>query len=161
MSSPTVYAFDRQRIIVADGDTATTALVVTTLRRDGHCVANAPEALLLAPAALLGECHLLISTMRVGGHVRMDLLQELRESQPALPILYLRGSETGHEATQASNVTVLRTPFTIEELQRVVRRLLPGLRAGTILGLPVDSAMVVEGAAVGGEDMRLRDAVRG
>ncbi len=142
MSPPTAYAFDRQRIIVADAETATTALVVSTLRRDGHCVAQAPEALLLAPAALLGECHLLISTMRVDGHVRMDLLAELRESLPELPILYLGNSETDQEATQANAVTVLRTPFTTEELQQAVRRLLPGLQAGTILGLPVGRDLV-------------------
>jgi DNA-binding NtrC family response regulator len=99
--------------------------------------------------------------MLVNGHVRTDLLEELRESRPALPILYLRGSETDHEATQASNVTVLRTPFTTEELQRVVRRLLPGLQAGTILALPVDPAVAVESGAAGGEDTRAREAVRG
>jgi DNA-binding response OmpR family regulator len=137
VSSPTAYAFDRQRIVVADGETATTALVLTILRHDGHCVAHAPEALLFAPAALLGDCHLLISTMRVDGHVRLDLLEELRESLPALPILYLRDPETDQETTRASEVTVLPTPFTTEELQQAVRRLLPGLQAGTILGLPV------------------------
>jgi DNA-binding NtrC family response regulator len=115
---------------------------VSTLRRDGHCVAHAPEALLLAPAALLGECHLLISTMRVDGQVRMDLLAELRESLPELPILYLGNPEADQEATQAKAVTVLRTPFTTEELQQAVRRLLPGLQAGTILGLPVRRAAV-------------------
>jgi DNA-binding NtrC family response regulator len=140
MRSPTAYAFDRQRIIVADGDTATTAAVVSALRRDGHCVAHAPEALLLAPASVLGECHLLISTMQVDGLVRMDLLGELRESLPELPILYLRSAETDEEVPRTSNVTVLRAPFTIEELQQAVRRLLPGLHAGTILALPLGAS---------------------
>jgi DNA-binding NtrC family response regulator len=134
---------------------------VTTLRRDGHCVTLAPEALRLAPAALLGECHLLISTMRVDGRMRMDLLEELRESLPALPILYLRNPETDYEVTQPGDVTVLRTPFTTEELQLAVRRLLPGLHAGTILGLPVHSAVIGGGAAVCGEERRPVEVVRG
>jgi hypothetical protein len=100
----------------------TTALVLTALRHDGHCVAHAPEALLLAPAALLGGCHLLISTMRVDGRLRLDLLEELRESPPSLPILYFRDPETDREATRASDVTVRPTPSTTGELQQAVRR---------------------------------------
>ena len=58
MISPIAYAFDRQRIVVADEESVTTAMIVATLRRDGHCVALDRGAL-SAPYAALSECHLL------------------------------------------------------------------------------------------------------
>ena len=43
MSSPTAYALDRQRSVVADEDSVIAARIIATLRRDGHCVAHRPQ----------------------------------------------------------------------------------------------------------------------
>jgi hypothetical protein len=137
VSSPPVYAFDRQRIVVADEHSATAALIIGTLRGDGHCVVHEPAALLPDHSFSLAECHLLISSMLVEGVVRMDLLEETRECLPALPILYLaNASQSELEAELPEGLAVLRAPFTSAELQAAVLPLLPRLRMGTILALP-------------------------
>jgi DNA-binding NtrC family response regulator len=127
---PTAYAFLRHRIVVAEDDGVTSALITRTLRRDGHCVSLDPEA--LATCGVLAECQLLISSLRVGGVVRMDLLEELREQWPDLPILFL-----AHEGPLPGDLPSLCVPFTGEELQAAVRRLLPALHDGTVLALEV------------------------
>jgi DNA-binding NtrC family response regulator len=125
--SPTSYTFDRQRIIVADDDSATSDLITGALRRDGHCVSLDPGAL---ASTDLAHCHLLISSLRVAGAVRMDLLEELQARWPALPFLFL-----AHEGPIPGGVPALCVPFTIAELRAAVRRLLPALDAGTVLAL--------------------------
>ena len=130
MSSPADYAFPRHRIVVADDDAVTSALITHTLRRDGHCVSIDPDA--LSSSGVLAECHLLISSLRIAGAVRMDLLEELREQWPCLPILFL-----AHEGPLPAGVPSLCVPFTREELQAAVRRLLRSLHDGTVLALEV------------------------
>ena len=134
MSSPTPYAFDRQRIIVAEEDAVTSTLIIRTLGRDGHCVSLDPVA--LSSVSGLAHCHLLITSLRVAGVVRMDLLEELREFWPDLPILFL-----AHEGPIPGNLPTLCVPFTAEELQAVVRRLLPALTFGTILAREVKASV--------------------
>jgi DNA-binding response OmpR family regulator len=130
VSSPTAYAFDRQRIVVADDDCVTSAMITNTLKRDGHCVSLDPGA--FSTAGVLAECHLLISSLRVAGVVRMDLLEELRECRPTLPILFL-----AREGPLPGGLPSLCVPFTTEELQAAVRRLLPGLHTGTVLAVEI------------------------
>jgi DNA-binding response OmpR family regulator len=130
VNSPLAYAFDRQRIVVAEDDPVTSALITRTLGRDGHCISLDPGA--LSSTGVLAQCHLLITSLRVAGVVRMDLLEELRERWPSLPILFL-----AHEGPLPGDLPSLCVPFTIEELQAAVRRLLPGLHVGTVLALEI------------------------
>jgi len=130
VSSATAYAFHRQRIVVADEDPVVSALITRILSQDGHCVSLDPGA--LSSASVLGQCHLLISSLRVAGAVRMDLLEELRKRWPTLPILFL-----AHEGPLPGGLPSLCVPFTTEELQAAVRRLLPGLHTGTVLAVEI------------------------
>lgn len=135
MVPPTRYAFPRQRIAVAYDDTVTSDLITRTLSGDGHCVSLVPGA--LAGTDLLGRCELLISSLRVGGVVRMDLLEELHRRWPTLPILMLV-----QEGPAPGGHPSLRVPFSAEELQAAVRPLLPALRAGTVLALESETHAV-------------------
>lgn len=130
MSAPSAFAFLRYRIVVAEDDALTSDLITRTLRHDGHRVSLDPEA--LSSSEALAECHLLISSVRVAGVVRMDLLEELRGRWPALPILFL-----AHEGPLPGDLPALCVPFTSEELRAAVRRLLPALHDGTVLALEV------------------------
>jgi DNA-binding NtrC family response regulator len=128
------YAFDRQRIVVAEEDSATAALIINTLRRDGHCVVHEPAALWPDRSFSFDHCHLLISSMLVEGMVRMDLLHETRECLPALPILYLANAgPSALETALPEGLAVLHAPFTPAELRAAVLPLLPQLRTGTTL----------------------------
>jgi len=134
VTSPTAYAFDRQRIVVADEKSVTAARIIATLRHDGHCVAHEPTAFSAPDSLALAQCHLMITTMRVEGVVRMDLLNDLRDRLPALTVLYLsNGASPILDPSLPGGLPVLRAPFTTLELQAEVRRLLPQLRAGTVL----------------------------
>ena len=150
MISPIAYAFDRQRIVVADEESVTTAMIVATLRRDGHCVALDRGAL-SAPYAALSECHLLISSLEAEAVARIDLLDDLRQRVPALSILYVTdgiGSPANPEHALPDDVAVLHVPFTTGELQAAVGRLLPKLRAGTILARAVGDPGTTRGPTV-------------
>jgi DNA-binding NtrC family response regulator len=126
--SPAASAVLRYRIVVAEDDALASDLIIRTLRDDGHLVSLDPEALL--SSEVLAECHLLISSLRVAGVVRMDLLEELRERSPDLPILFL-----AHEGPLRGDLPALCVPFTRAELRSAVRRLLPALHDGTVLAL--------------------------
>lgn len=126
MRTPDVSGFLRHRIVVAEDDAVTSDLIIRTLRGDGYRVSLDHEA--LSSSEHLGECCLLISSLRVAGVVRMDLLEELRERWPDLPILFL-----AHEGPLRGDLPSLCVPFTSEELRAAVRRLLRTLHDGTVL----------------------------
>jgi DNA-binding NtrC family response regulator len=128
--------FDHNRIVVADEESVAVAFIIHTLRRDGHCVTHATDALSGTLDIMLYDCHLLISGTKVDGVARIDLIDELRERLPHFAILYLAangGSTPELEAQLPSNVPILREPFTAEELRSAVRPLLPQLRIGSSL----------------------------
>jgi DNA-binding NtrC family response regulator len=132
--SPTAFLFDRQRIVVTDEDSVTTASIIATLRRDGHSVTHDPTALSAPDWLVLPSCHLMIGSMRVDGVVRMDLLQELWDRLPTLAVLrFLEGAAHILDPQQVDRLGVLRVPFTTSELRIEVGRLLPQLRTGTVL----------------------------
>lgn len=136
MTSPTALVFARQRIIVADDDTTAVAFIVDTLRRDGHLVTRATDVLCAADDLALRDCHLVISSMRVNGVRRVDAIAEMRENLPALPLLYVADLDfmPGVELQLPVHVTILRQPFTAEQLREAVRPLLPQLRGGSVMG---------------------------
>ena len=137
VTSPTAYTFDRQRIVVADEESVTADRIIATLRHDGHCVAHEPAAFSTPGSLSLVNCQLMITSMRVEGVVRMDLLNELRDRLPGLTVLYLANDAHPTASPPLPNgLGVLRSAFTTLELQAEVRRLLPQLRAGTVLARP-------------------------
>ena len=130
MSPPAPAFNDRRRILVADEDPAVVAFVIQTLRNDGHMVVHAYDGLSAVELALaLDECHLLISNTRVDGMTGVDLIHQLRERLPALPVLYMANigrSTPAIEAQLPRDVPILREPFTADELRAVVGTLLNG-----------------------------------
>ncbi|HEY7481960.1 MAG TPA: hypothetical protein VH680_15705 [Gemmatimonadales bacterium] len=141
MTPPTAFAFARQRIIVADEDSAAVTFIVETLQRDGHLVTRATDVLCAAADLALRECHLVISSIRVNGVRRVDAIGDLREHLPALPVLYVADVDfmPGLEFQLPAHVAILRQPFTAEDLRAAVRPLLPELRRGTILGYDLEA----------------------
>lgn len=69
----------------------------------------------------------MITNTRIGGQPGVELIRGLRHQLPWLPILYLanrRRSTPELERRLPKNVTILREPFTAEELRGAVGRLL-------------------------------------
>ena len=91
---PRSTAFAGRYIVVADEDTAVASLVIETLLADGHAVFQAYDGLSAIELALgLKICDLVISNTRVGGVPGIDLIHEVRQHLPMLPILYLANPE--------------------------------------------------------------------
>ena len=115
-------------IVVADEDRDIVGLVLDTLLGDGHAVFHAYDGLSAVQLARgLKVCDLIISNTRVGGAPGIDLIHELRDHLPRVPILYLanHGRSTPQlERQLPKDVPILREPFTTE-LRAAVRALLP------------------------------------
>ncbi len=111
-------------IVVADEDRAVVNFVIETLLNDGHAVFQAYDGQTAVNLALgLKTCDLVISNTRVGGVAGPELIEELRLYLPDLPIVYLanRGQPASAlEAELPDDVTILREPFTAEELRGTV-----------------------------------------
>jgi DNA-binding response OmpR family regulator len=116
-------------IVVADEHKAIVGLVVETLLNEGHAVFHAYDGLSATQLALsLKICDLVITNTRVGGVAGIDLIHELREHLPRVPILYLAndgGAPSPREQNLPHNVPILREPFTPDQLRAAVRYLLP------------------------------------
>jgi DNA-binding response OmpR family regulator len=121
-----------RRILVADEDPRVVDFVITTLRGGGFAVFHAYDALAAVEMALaINECHLVISNTRVNGVPGIDLIYQLRQRLPALPVLYLAnvGRSTPRiERLLPADVPILREPFTADQLREAVSALLDGER---------------------------------
>jgi len=117
-----------RRILVADEDPNVVEFVIHTLRRDGHSVFHAYDALSAVELAVsLKACDLVISNTRVAGATGIDLIHHLRRSLPTIPFLYMAtpGRSTPElEANLPPGTPILREPFTADELRVAVGNLL-------------------------------------
>jgi DNA-binding response OmpR family regulator len=134
--SRTGFEFDRQRIVVADDDSPVIAIIIDSLRHDGHRVTHAGDGRSATLDLALRECHLFICGSGIGGVRAIDLIGDLRERMPGLAILCLADATRWTpelEARLPVDVTILREPFTADVLRAAVRPLLPRLSIGTTL----------------------------
>jgi DNA-binding response OmpR family regulator len=115
-------------IVVADEDRNIANFVIDTLGTEGHSVFWAYDGISAIELALgLKVCDLVISNSRVGGQAGIDLIIDLRERLPWLPILYLANdarSTPEAERNLPADVPVLREPFSSDDLLSAVRQLL-------------------------------------
>jgi DNA-binding NtrC family response regulator len=124
---------------VADDESLAAGLIIDTLRRDGHRVTYVGGARSATSDLAFRECHLFICGSGIGTVLAIDLIEDLRERMPGLPILYLVDAlwwTPKLEARMRPGVTVLREPVTAEALRAAVRPLLPELSIGTTLAWP-------------------------
>ena len=128
MVLPSDLDFQRHSIVVADGDSTEAALLLDTLRLDGHRVTHVSDPQFAAWDQALGECHLFICGSGIGGIHAVDLMTEVRDNAPDLPILCIAATlrwTRRLESRLPGDVTILREPFTAESLRAGVRPLLP------------------------------------
>jgi DNA-binding response OmpR family regulator len=128
LSSPLAVAGGR-RIIVADEDPRVASFVVETLRADGHLVLHAFDGLAAAELTVaLDRCDLLISNSKIAGVAGLDLIRQVRERIPGLPIIYIANvnrSTPEIEQRLPADVPILREPFSADELRATVNARLP------------------------------------
>jgi DNA-binding response OmpR family regulator len=129
MSSPPAGPVPRH-IIVADEDRVVVALVIKTLREDGHAVFHAYDVLAATQLVFAIEpCDLVLTNTRVEGADGVELVVQLRRKRPTVPIIYLatNGRSTAEiERQLPADVPILREPFTAEKLRAAVNAMLNG-----------------------------------
>ena len=126
---------------MADEDRAAVAFLVKTLREDGHEVFHAYDTLAAGQLAMaLRQVDLVISDTKVEGADGVEVIRQLRETRPEVPVLYLANegrSTPALEAQLPADVPILREPFTPEKLRAAVGALLdgePDARVGPPIG---------------------------
>jgi len=113
----------RAVILLADDDEPVRGLCRTALERDGYAVLEAGNAMdaLAIVGAQGSELSLVITDIVMpGGMDGAALGEAIRRVQPRLPILYM----TGFSRRALDIEPVLRKPFSLHELLRVVDGLL-------------------------------------
>lgn len=133
------FDFNRQCIVVADDESAAATFVVDTLRRDGHRVTHVSDVGSASFDLALSACHLFICGSGIGGMRAVNLIAELRDNAPELPILCVAARlrwTSRLEGRLPADVTILREPLTAEGLRAGVRPLLPLSSGGTTLAWP-------------------------
>ena len=154
MSPRTDFDFHRQSIVVADDDCPATTLLIDTLRLDGHRVSHVRDLAYATTDLALSHCHLFICGAGTGGMHAVQLLTELRDNMPEIPVLCLATAlrwTRRLEGLLPADVTMLREPFTVERLRAAVRPLLPLTSGGTTLAW----ATAIQSGQVCPEEIRL------
>lgn len=102
-------------------------MIVATLRKEDHCVFQAYDGLAALELTLsLREIDLLITNTSMPGLRGPELIRQVREKLPTIPILYIRNldSADGGPDGLPPDVPTLHEPFTAEQLLAAVRPLL-------------------------------------
>jgi len=128
MTFPGPADFSGRYILVADEDPEVVALLIRTLRNDGHAVFHAYDGRSAVELSYsLRACDLIISDTKVDGRPGTELIQRLRLERPTQPILYVANLGRSSDAIERQlppDVPILRTPFTPAEVRAAVNPLL-------------------------------------
>jgi DNA-binding response OmpR family regulator len=113
-------------VLVVDDDAAIRLLCRVNLELDGHEVVEAGTLDEARDAVDADDFDLVILDVHVAGGDGRDLLAELRDSRPELPVALLTGTADRSELIRAGADALIPKPFTLEELRETVERLSRG-----------------------------------
>lgn len=125
------------RILVIDDDDFVRTLVKRALTRDGHTVVDAADGDAGMELLREGGWDLVVTDIVMPGKEGIELIMEIREGSPDLPILAISGGGGGtapqgplRDARMLGADAALAKPFELEALSRLVSELLSGRREG-------------------------------
>jgi DNA-binding response OmpR family regulator len=128
--SPLSHLHGGAHIVCADRDRHLCDFVVQTLREAGHCVFQATDGLAALELCLsLRTVDLLITDTHMPGLNGAELIRQVREQLPTLPIMYVKNADAEHAEVPVGlppDVPILRDPFSAQELLEAVRPLVDG-----------------------------------
>jgi CheY-like chemotaxis protein len=115
-------------IVIADEKPQLLEMMVEALRSRDCCVFKAYDGVAALELTLgLRVVDLLITNTSMPGLSGPDLIRQVREEMPALPILHIANLGSGGDpGGLPANVPTLREPFTREQLLEAVRPLIYG-----------------------------------
>jgi CheY-like chemotaxis protein len=125
--SPDSHLHKGAHIVCADRNRELSDAMVRTLREDDHCVFQAYDGLAALELCLgLRTIDLLITNTSMPGLSGPQLIRQVRQQLPTLPILYIKNLNSPSEVPDGlpPDVPTLREPFTAVQLRAAVRPLL-------------------------------------
>lgn len=102
-------------------------MIVETLRKENYCVFQAYDGLAAMELVLnLRVIDLLVTNTTMPGLNGPELIRQVRDEMPKLPILYVKNLDAPEAPPHGlpPDVPTLRQPFTAEQLLSAVRPLL-------------------------------------
>lgn len=116
------------RILVIDDDLSIRLMLETLLLQDGYDVACATDGAMALGHLDREPCDLVIADITIDGELTgLDVLSHLQRSSKACPVIIMTGayaSGSSNEPLRMGAAGLLRKPFTIDEIQRSVARVL-------------------------------------
>ena len=128
MVSQSDLEFHRQCVVVADDASPSAAFLIDALRLDGHRVTHLIDRRAVAFDLALDRCHLFICGSGIAGMRAVNLITDLRDKAPDLPILCVAAAlrwTRRLERLLPGDVPMLHEPLTVGGLRAAVRSLLP------------------------------------
>jgi DNA-binding NtrC family response regulator len=124
------------RVLIADDDLALRELMGLTLGKEGFEVTTADSAAAVRRLLGEGDFDLMVCDIYLGDATALDVIDEVRQAWPGLPIILVTAQgtiETTAAATAAGVFDYLAKPFPVERLvERVRAALLPTERGGEV-----------------------------
>jgi CheY-like chemotaxis protein len=128
-------------ILIIDDDPDVRQMLVASVNALGYRVSEAPDGASGLAALKSGSPDLIMVDFAMPGMNGAELAKAAREWRPDLPIIFASGySDTvAIEAVVGPNFTVLRKPFRVDELQRVLAATLADHIDPVTLWTPLDT----------------------
>lgn len=120
------------RILVADDDEQYRLMLQRTLERAGYVVSTADNGVTALAAAKATDHDLAVMDLLMPEKEGLETIRELRQLRPGLPIIAITGGGRGNPADYLRAAKLLgargalEKPFSIQDLLRLVREILPG-----------------------------------
>jgi DNA-binding NtrC family response regulator len=131
------------RLLVVDDDIQMLSALEAALRRKGHTVETASNGIDAASKLENTAVQAVITDLRMPGMNGLELLQHVRRTKPALPVIVLSAYGTvpmAVEAIKGGATDFLLKPFSHEELDQV---LLKHVQTGAPARTPAESAEII------------------
>jgi DNA-binding response OmpR family regulator len=119
----TFPAVDRPAVLVVDDEPSIRLLCRINLELEGFDVLEAGTLAEARAAAASRDLSVVLLDLRIGNETGSDLVRELHERKPRVPVAFVTGSaEIGPNVDGLADA-YLRKPFTIDALLSTVKRL--------------------------------------
>ena len=118
-----------QRILIADDDPETCAVLSQVLGDEGYTVETAPDGRTALKRIAASPPDLLITDLLMPGLTGWSLFARVRRQAPTLPIIIISGSDMGSRHREESlphHTVFLRKPLDLDQLLATVARSIAG-----------------------------------
>ena len=111
-------------ILIVDDELSMREFLKILLEKDGHTVEIAAEAASALKAAAENDFDLVISDIRMPGMTGLEMLAELKNNKPDLPVIMITAFASPEDAVNAMKngaFDYITKPFKVDEIKRIIK----------------------------------------